>query len=54
MVPDSDFAAAGSVGHRCAAAAAVAEGDAGNGAHGVAEIYSNPADRYLACRHRPS
>lgn len=48
MAPDSDYVAAYAAGHRCA----VAVGDGGSCAHGVAEIYSNPADRYLAYRHR--
>lgn len=43
MAPDFGCAFAYAFGH--------AEGDGGSCAHGVAEIYSNPPDRYLAYRH---
>lgn len=47
--PDSGCAVGDAIGRRCAAAGGVGDGSC---ARGVAEIDSNPADRYLACRQR--
>lgn len=49
MALDSDCAVPGSVDCR---RYSVVGGDDGSCVHGVAEIYLNQADRYLACRHR--
>lgn len=48
MALDSDCAAGDAIDCRSADAAV----DVGSCAHDVAEIYSNPANRYLAYRHR--